>query len=201
MGCVSNTDSACTTWIGSNLRGGGGRWPAIRPAAGAAGQACTHHRQPAERLRIACNDPLPPGHHRRRLLNGQPERVGLVRVSAIEPGIAGTELQSHVTDAGANAWLEASKETTAWLQPEDIAQTVGFIASLPLRVNLPQVFIMPTAQPSCPLPARPPCRAPDAGRRYAAAAGQATSNGALCRSACWWRAEGETPPIRLGGGG
>ncbi|MFF2996591.1 SDR family oxidoreductase [Streptomyces sp. NPDC057950] len=71
-----------------------------------------------------------------------------VRVSAIEPGIVGTELQSHVTDEGASAWLEGSKETIDWLRSEDIARTVGFIASLPLRVNLPQVFIMPTAQPS-----------------------------------------------------
>lgn len=71
-----------------------------------------------------------------------------VRVSAIEPGIVGTELQGHVTDPGASAWLEGSKETIDWLQSEDIAQTVGFIASMPLRVNLPQVFIMPTAQPS-----------------------------------------------------
>ncbi|MFF7216734.1 SDR family oxidoreductase [Streptomyces sp. NPDC008238] len=71
-----------------------------------------------------------------------------VRVSAIEPGIVGTELQGHVTDPGASAWLEGSKETIDWLQSDDIARTVGFIASLPLRVNLPQVFIMPTAQPS-----------------------------------------------------
>ncbi|MEW2290212.1 SDR family oxidoreductase [Streptomyces sp. NPDC047841] len=71
-----------------------------------------------------------------------------VRVSAIEPGIVGTELQDHVTDTGAREWLEGSKDTIDWLQSIDIAQTVGFIASLPLRVNLPQVFIMPTAQPS-----------------------------------------------------
>ncbi|MEU1622951.1 SDR family oxidoreductase [Streptomyces sp. NPDC005722] len=71
-----------------------------------------------------------------------------VRVSAIEPGIVGTELQDYVTDPGAGAWLEGSKETIDWLQSDDIARTVGFIASLPPRVNLPQVFIMPTAQPS-----------------------------------------------------
>ncbi|MFG3207070.1 SDR family oxidoreductase [Streptomyces sp. NPDC048192] len=71
-----------------------------------------------------------------------------VRVSAIEPGIVGTELQDHVTDTGARAWLEGSKESVDWLLPDDIARTVGFIASLPLRVNLPQVFIMPTGQPS-----------------------------------------------------
>ncbi|MEU8527740.1 MULTISPECIES: SDR family oxidoreductase [Streptomyces] len=69
-----------------------------------------------------------------------------VRVSAIEPGIVGTELQSHVTDEGALAWLEGSKETMEWLTPEDIAQTVAFVASLPPRANLQQVTIMPTAQ-------------------------------------------------------
>ncbi|MFF5287241.1 SDR family oxidoreductase [Streptomyces sp. NPDC013171] len=69
-----------------------------------------------------------------------------VRVSAVEPGIVGTELQSHVTDAGALAWLEDSKETMEWLTPEDVARTVGFVASLPPRANLQQVTLMPTAQ-------------------------------------------------------
>ncbi|MFI0454375.1 SDR family oxidoreductase [Actinomadura sp. 6N118] len=71
-----------------------------------------------------------------------------VRVSAIEPGIVGTELQNHVTDEGAQAWLEGSRQTMEWLTPEDVAQTVGFVASLPPRVNLQQVTIMPTGQPS-----------------------------------------------------
>ncbi|MFC4120543.1 SDR family oxidoreductase [Nonomuraea zeae] len=69
-----------------------------------------------------------------------------VRVSAIEPGIVGTELQSHVTDEGALAWLEGSKQEMEWLTPEDVARTVGFVASLPPRVNLQQVTIMPTGQ-------------------------------------------------------
>ncbi|MGW7245134.1 SDR family oxidoreductase [Streptomyces decoyicus] len=71
-----------------------------------------------------------------------------VRVAAIEPGIVGTELQSHVTDEGALQWLEGSKETMEWLTPQDIAQTVGFLASLPPRANLQQVTIMPTGQAS-----------------------------------------------------
>ena len=71
-----------------------------------------------------------------------------VRVAAIEPGIVGTELQSHVTDAGALAWLAQSKQSTQWLRPQDIAQTVGFLAGLPPRVNLQQVTIMPTGQAS-----------------------------------------------------
>ncbi|WP_329139229.1 SDR family oxidoreductase [Streptomyces sp. NBC_01476] len=69
-----------------------------------------------------------------------------VRVAAIEPGIVGTELQSHVTDAGALEWLDGSKETVDWLTPQDIARTIGFIAALPPRVNLQQVTIMPTGQ-------------------------------------------------------
>ncbi|WP_229758537.1 SDR family oxidoreductase [Peterkaempfera bronchialis] len=69
-----------------------------------------------------------------------------VRVAAIEPGIVGTELQSHVTDAGALQWLDGSKETMEWLTPQDIAEIVGFIAALPPRVNLQQTTIMPTGQ-------------------------------------------------------
>ncbi|WP_031011796.1 SDR family oxidoreductase [Streptomyces sp. NRRL F-5727] len=69
-----------------------------------------------------------------------------VRVSAVEPGIVGTELQSHVTDQGALDWLEGSKKSMEWLTAQDIAETIGFIAALPPRVNLQQVTIMPTAQ-------------------------------------------------------
>jgi NADP-dependent 3-hydroxy acid dehydrogenase YdfG len=69
-----------------------------------------------------------------------------VRVAAIEPGIVGTELQSHVTDAGALAWLASTEETVEWLTPDDVAQTVAFLVGLPPRVNLWQVGILPTGQ-------------------------------------------------------
>ncbi|UBU11985.1 SDR family oxidoreductase [Nonomuraea gerenzanensis] len=71
-----------------------------------------------------------------------------VRVSAVEPGIVGTELQSHVTDEGARSWLEGSRQEMEWLTPEDVARTIGFLASLPPRANLQQVTIMPTGQAS-----------------------------------------------------
>ncbi|MFG1814018.1 SDR family oxidoreductase [Kribbella sp. NPDC049174] len=71
-----------------------------------------------------------------------------VRVSAVEPGIVGTELQSHVTDEGALQWLAGAKESMEWLTPQDVAETIGFIATLPPRVNLQQVTIMPTGQAS-----------------------------------------------------
>jgi NADP-dependent 3-hydroxy acid dehydrogenase YdfG len=71
-----------------------------------------------------------------------------VRVSAVEPGIVGTELQSHVTDEGVLEWLAGSREAIQWLTPHDIAQTVGFIATLPPRANIQQVTVMPTGQPN-----------------------------------------------------
>ncbi|GAB3936161.1 SDR family oxidoreductase [Kribbella albertanoniae] len=71
-----------------------------------------------------------------------------VRVAAIEPGFTTTELQSHVTDPGISEWLEGAKTQLEWLTPGDIAVTVGFIASLPARVNLQQLTVMPTGQTS-----------------------------------------------------
>ncbi|EMD26977.1 SDR family oxidoreductase [Amycolatopsis azurea] len=69
-----------------------------------------------------------------------------VRVAAIEPGLVETELQGHVTDAGALEWLDGVRETVNWLKPGDIAETVAFLTSLPARVNLQQVTVMPTSQ-------------------------------------------------------
>ncbi|WP_437810150.1 SDR family oxidoreductase [Sorangium sp. So ce1078] len=71
-----------------------------------------------------------------------------VRVTSIEPGIVGTELQSHVDFKGARDWLEGSKSQMEWLAPEDVAEAIAFTVSLPKRVNLQQVTIMPTGQPS-----------------------------------------------------
>lgn len=71
-----------------------------------------------------------------------------VRVASIEPGIVATELQSHVDFQGAIDWLEGAKTQMEWLQPSDIADAIAFTASAPKRVNLQQVVIMPTGQPS-----------------------------------------------------
>jgi NADP-dependent 3-hydroxy acid dehydrogenase YdfG len=71
-----------------------------------------------------------------------------VRVSAIEPGIVGTELQDHVTDAGAREWLAGSRQQLTWLAPEDVAEAINFLVAQPAHVNLQQVTIMPTRQAS-----------------------------------------------------
>lgn len=70
-----------------------------------------------------------------------------VRVSAIEPGVVGTELLDHVDCKGVQDWFEASKSQMDWLRAEDIAETIAFVVSAPKRMNLQQVTIMPTGQP------------------------------------------------------
>lgn len=71
-----------------------------------------------------------------------------VRVSVIEPGLVETELQGHVTDPSALEWLDSMRGQITWLDPEDVAEAINFLASQPARVNLPQITIMPTRQAS-----------------------------------------------------
>ncbi|MFB4390446.1 MULTISPECIES: SDR family oxidoreductase [unclassified Pseudomonas] len=69
-----------------------------------------------------------------------------IRVSMIEPGIVATELQGHVTFQGAKDWLESASQTIEFLQPQDVAEVVAFLAAQPRHVNLQQVVVMPTRQ-------------------------------------------------------
>ena len=69
-----------------------------------------------------------------------------IRVSVIEPGITETELQSHFTFQGAIDWLKNAAQSIDFLKAEDIAQTVGFIVSMPKHVNMQQIVVMPTKE-------------------------------------------------------
>ncbi|XYH97771.1 SDR family oxidoreductase [Sorangium sp. So ce1128] len=69
-----------------------------------------------------------------------------VRVSVIEPGFVDTELQSHMTDANAKAWIASARQQITWLTADDLANTIAFTAGLPRHVNLSHVTIMPTQQ-------------------------------------------------------
>ena len=61
-------------------------------------------------------------------------------------GIVATELQSHWTFQGAKDWLANAGKDIESLQPQDVAEVVGFLASQPGRVKLQQVTVMPTRQ-------------------------------------------------------
>lgn len=69
-----------------------------------------------------------------------------IRVSIIEPGCTSTELQGHFTFPGAIDWIANARETITFLEPENVAEVVGFLAVQPKHVNLQQVVVMPTQQ-------------------------------------------------------
>jgi NADP-dependent 3-hydroxy acid dehydrogenase YdfG len=71
-----------------------------------------------------------------------------VRVSMIEPGCTATELQGHFTFQGAIDWIAGARESITFLEPENVAEVVGFLAAQPKHVNLQQVVVMPTQQAS-----------------------------------------------------
>lgn len=68
-----------------------------------------------------------------------------VRVSCIEPGMAETEF-AEVRFGGDTAKAAAVYQGMKPLGPEDVAEAVTWVASLPAHVNINTVEMMPTAQ-------------------------------------------------------
>ncbi len=74
-----------------------------------------------------------------------------VRVSCIEPGMVGGTEFSAVRFAGDTAKAAKVYEGVDPLTPEDIAETVAWIAGLPARMNVNLIELMPTCQaPAAP---------------------------------------------------
>ncbi|KAA2253829.1 SDR family oxidoreductase [Solihabitans fulvus] len=69
-----------------------------------------------------------------------------VRVTALEPGVVVSELQSHVTDAGVTEWLDNMIGSIDVLQSADIAEIIAFTATQPKHVNLSRITVYPTQQ-------------------------------------------------------
>jgi 3-hydroxy acid dehydrogenase / malonic semialdehyde reductase len=74
----------------------------------------------------------------------------LVRVTAIEPGLATSEF-SLVRFQGDQEKAEAIYRGTQPLTPEDIAEIVFWVTSVPPHVNINTVEVMPTCQSCGPL--------------------------------------------------
>lgn len=83
--------------------------------------------------------------HLTRLLRVELGRKN-IRVATIEPGMVDTELPDHVTDPDASALMADLIEQIDVLRPEDVAETVAFMAAVPRHVNLTEITILPTAQ-------------------------------------------------------
>ncbi|MBV8465841.1 MAG: SDR family oxidoreductase, partial [Burkholderiales bacterium] len=71
-----------------------------------------------------------------------------VRVSCIEPGLVGGSEFSNVRFKGDDAKAATVYTGTQPLMPEDIANTVAWLANLPPHVNINVIEMMPTCQAS-----------------------------------------------------
>ncbi|MCW4116891.1 SDR family NAD(P)-dependent oxidoreductase [Aurantimonas sp. MSK8Z-1] len=73
-----------------------------------------------------------------------------VRVTSIEPGLCESEFTLVRTGGDQEAYDRLYKGADA-LQPEDIAETIFWVATLPKHVNVNQVELMPVSQSWAPL--------------------------------------------------
>ena len=69
-----------------------------------------------------------------------------IRVSDIEPGLCGGSEFSYVRFKGDEKKAQSVYEGTTPLMPEDIAQSVFWVASLPQHININRLELMPTTQ-------------------------------------------------------
>lgn len=75
-----------------------------------------------------------------------------VRVTNVEPGLCGGTEFSNVRFKGDNSRAQKLYEGANSIQPEDIANTVLWIAEQPQHVNINRIEIMPTSQSFGPQP-------------------------------------------------
>jgi 3-hydroxy acid dehydrogenase/malonic semialdehyde reductase len=68
-----------------------------------------------------------------------------IKVSVVSPGAAETEF-SIVRYKGNKQLADKTYEGYKALQPEDVAESVFFIANQPPHVNIEEIFLLPTAQ-------------------------------------------------------
>ncbi len=70
-----------------------------------------------------------------------------IKVTCVQPGAVETELFEHISDGDYRQQMEALKDQMEFLKPEDIADTILYALQAPDRVDIAEVFVMPTQQP------------------------------------------------------
>lgn len=68
-----------------------------------------------------------------------------ISVTSIEPGAVSTELMDTITDDDIKEKLSEMQNMTM-MEPEDIAEAIYYALSQPARVNVNDVYIVPTEQ-------------------------------------------------------
>jgi NADP-dependent 3-hydroxy acid dehydrogenase YdfG len=70
-----------------------------------------------------------------------------IRVTIVEPGFVGTELQGHNTNPVVVEAIEKMREQTGEvLEADDIAAAILYAVSSPQRVNINEILVRPTGQ-------------------------------------------------------
>jgi NADP-dependent 3-hydroxy acid dehydrogenase YdfG len=69
-----------------------------------------------------------------------------VRVKNIEPGLVTTELGDHMRSTDEREKLVAWRESMESLVPGDIADAIAYAVSVPPRVNVAELIVLPTVQ-------------------------------------------------------
>lgn len=71
-----------------------------------------------------------------------------IRVTDIEPGVVDTELSSHIPAPEARETFAQRWEGKRMLTSEDVAQAIAYAVSAPDRVNVNEILLRPTDQPT-----------------------------------------------------
>jgi NADP-dependent 3-hydroxy acid dehydrogenase YdfG len=71
-----------------------------------------------------------------------------IRVTDIQPGMVDTELSDHIPDPRRREAFQADWEERRSLRPEDVARAVVFAVTSPPHVNVNEILLRPTDQPT-----------------------------------------------------
>lgn len=71
-----------------------------------------------------------------------------IRMTMISPGAVATELFTTITDEEIKSNIEKMGDQFTLLEDEDIANSIHYALSQPEHVNVGEVYVMPTGQPS-----------------------------------------------------
>lgn len=71
-----------------------------------------------------------------------------IRVTDVQPGVVATELLDHIPDPQRREGFEAAWAERRMLRPEDVASAVLFAVTAPEHVNVNEILVRPTDQPT-----------------------------------------------------
>lgn len=69
-----------------------------------------------------------------------------IRVTCIQPGAVATELPEQTSDPEKRKQLDDYRAAVRFLEPADIADAILYASQAPARVNVAELFILPTEQ-------------------------------------------------------